>query len=77
MPSADAVENVLPDYKYIFYDPNRKTKPKETPKQAEEPVAAASPSAVREGPSPTQLAAKSKSLEQTQMNLLDHQVSNP
>ncbi|KAF6019867.1 hypothetical protein EB796_021838 [Bugula neritina] len=28
LPSPDAIENILPDYKYIFYDPNRKKKDK-------------------------------------------------
>ena len=89
MPAPDAIENVLPDYKYIFYDPNRKAaaapvvkKPQpELSQQQQQRVKTPTPEPTRQEEEEEDSEGKRKrrernteSLENTQMTLLDHQV---
>lgn len=87
LPSPDAIENILPDYKYIFYDPNRKKKDKPADTQPEEkmeedsPVATPKPSKRVEEPvetpavNPSNVKGNVKpTLEESQMGLLDYQM---
>ncbi|KAF6041482.1 CCDC33 [Bugula neritina] len=87
LPSPDAIENILPDYKYIFYDPNRKKKDKPAETQSEEkmeedsPVATPKPSKRVEEPvetpavNPSNVKGNVKpTLEESQMGLLDYQM---
>ncbi|XP_067935846.1 coiled-coil domain-containing protein 33-like [Watersipora subatra] len=74
LPAPDAIENVLPDYKYIFYDPNRKTKAKAKEQKTLEEEENQQPTSATAVKPDAHKKAANQSLEQTQMNLLDHQM---
>nr|XP_022315826.1 coiled-coil domain-containing protein 33-like isoform X2 [Crassostrea virginica] len=72
LPPYEAMESILPDYQYIFVDPDNKSGPPKTQRApASTQMPGGSTSMMPGGPS---TSTQANGLDQTSMNVLDHQM---